>query len=98
MPASKRGIRFRGLTVSLKRHTGAKNPGAKPDAKKKDRVCTRSLKNKLEPKLPERCRYCFGGAGFGGVLAGVVGLVVAGFTALGAALVVAGAGTPDWTL
>jgi hypothetical protein len=62
--------------------------------RKKDRVCTRSLRNKLEPKLLERCRYCFGGVFF----AGAVGLLVAGFTGLGAVLDAAGAGTPDCAL
>jgi hypothetical protein len=46
--------------------------------------------SKLELKLPEQRRYCFGG-----VLAGAAGLV-AGFTgALVGVLPAAGAGTPD---
>jgi hypothetical protein len=46
-------------------------------------------RTKLEPELPERCRYFFGG-----VLAGAAGLA-AGFTGLGAVLPAGGAATPD---
>lgn len=56
---------------------------------KKDRVCTRSLRNNIELKLSGRCRYCFGG-----VVAGAAGLA-AGFTGFTAVLPAAGAATPD---
>ena len=45
------------------------------------------LINRLEQKLPERCRYFF-------VVAGTAGLVT-GFTGLVGELPAAGAGTPD---
>src|SRR5258708_38711737 len=54
---------------------------------------------KLEPKLPERGRYCFGGVVAGGLVAGAAGLMagdVPGLTGLGATRPAAGAGTPDW--
>jgi hypothetical protein len=47
-----------------------------------------ALRNKLELKLPARCRYFFGG-----VLAG--GFVPAGFAGLAVAPLAGGAATPD---
>jgi hypothetical protein len=75
--------------------------GAKSRREKKTASARGLLENKSKVKLPERCRYCFGGvlAGAVGLLAaGVAGLLVAGFTGLGAVLDAAGAGTLDCAL
>jgi hypothetical protein len=61
----------------------------------------KKISKTLEPKLAERCRYCFGGVVAGGLVAGAAGLLpgdVPGLTGLGATLPAAGAATPDCTL
>ncbi len=69
-----------------------------PGKTKKKTASTRGLKKNLEPKLSERCRYCFGGVVAGGLVAGAAGLLpgdVPGLTGLAGVLPAAGAGTPD---
>src|SRR5882762_4092693 len=84
----------------------ARAPGPPQEARKKRPrlhavLIKNSLKN-LEPKLSERCCYCFGGVLAGGLVAGaaagLLGGDVPGLTGFGATLPAAGAATPDCTL
>jgi hypothetical protein len=82
----------------------AETPGSPQDTKLKTasaRGLIKKISKTLEPKLAERCRYCFGGVVAGGLVAGAAGLLpgdVPGLTGLGATLPAAGGATPDCTL